>query len=181
MNPQIPITNLNMLFFFFFFFPFFFCGGEGRIYYYLQQVRRRPGIFPKAVSPWMLFLFFFFLFNIYLFIYFGCARSQLRCADCLVAACGLLVAARGIWFADQGSNPGPLHWEHVVLPTGPPGESPECSSNLKLVSVDTGISILASNNDYMPGKQWIYTIIQSLYLTASLRVFYRLLRHDFRN
>ena len=22
-----------------------------------------------------------------------------------------------------GSNPGPLHWEHGVLPTGPPGKS----------------------------------------------------------
>ena len=25
--------------------------GEGRIYYYLQQVRRIPGIFPKAMTP----------------------------------------------------------------------------------------------------------------------------------
>ena len=24
----------------------------------------------------------------------------------------------------QGSNPGPLHWEHGVLATGPPGKSP---------------------------------------------------------
>ena len=28
MNPQIPITNLNMLFFFFFFFPLFFLWGR---------------------------------------------------------------------------------------------------------------------------------------------------------
>ena len=30
-------------------------------------------------------------------------------------ACGI--------FLDQGLNPGPLHWEHEVLATGPPGES----------------------------------------------------------
>ena len=29
----------------------------------------------------------------------------------LVAAFRLLVVACGIWFPDQGSNPGPLHWE----------------------------------------------------------------------
>ena len=34
----------------------------------------------------------------------------------------------GILFPDQGSNPGPLHWEHGVLATGPPGKSQdECS------------------------------------------------------
>ena len=31
--------------------------------------------------------------------------------------------ACGIKFPDQGSNPGPLHWEHAVLATGPPGKS----------------------------------------------------------
>ena len=35
----------------------------------------------------------------------------------------LLVAACGIWFPDQGLNPGPLHWELGVLSTGPPGKS----------------------------------------------------------
>ena len=30
----------------------------------------------------------------------------------------VLVAARGISFPDQGSNPGPLHWEREVLPNG---------------------------------------------------------------
>ena len=41
-----------------------------------------------------------------------------------VEACKLLIAARGIHFPDQGSNPGPLHWEHRVLATGPPGNAP---------------------------------------------------------
>ena len=36
---------------------------------------------------------------------------------------GSLVAACGIYFPNQGSNPGPLHWEHRVLATGPPGKS----------------------------------------------------------
>ena len=31
-----------------------------------------------------------------------------------------LVAAFGIQLPDQGSNPGPLHWERRVLATGPP-------------------------------------------------------------
>ena len=32
----------------------------------------------------------------------------------------------GLWdqFPDQGSNMGPLHWEHRVLDTGPTGKSP---------------------------------------------------------
>ena len=51
----------------------------------------------------------------------------------LVIACGifnlcfsmqaLLDAACGIQFPDQGSNPGPRHWQHGVLATGPPGKS----------------------------------------------------------
>ena len=36
---------------------------------------------------------------------------------------GSLVAACGIKFPDQGSNPGPLHGEHGVLTSGPPGKS----------------------------------------------------------
>ena len=43
--------------------------------------------------------------------------------DFLAVACKLLLAACGIWFPDQGSNPGPLHWEHGVLATGPSGKS----------------------------------------------------------
>ena len=42
----------------------------------------------------------------------------------LVEACKLLIAAREIKFPDQGLNPGPLCWEHRVLATGPPGETP---------------------------------------------------------
>ena len=36
-----------------------------------------------------------------------------------------LAEACEIQFPDQGSNPGPLHRECGVLPTGPPGNSPE--------------------------------------------------------
>ena len=49
----------------------------------------------------------------------------------LVAARGIFVVVRRqlvaecrIQFPDQGSNPGPLHWEHGVLTTGPPGKAP---------------------------------------------------------
>ena len=41
----------------------------------------------------------------------------------LVVARKLLVVVCGIYLPDQGSNPGPLHWEHEVLATGPPGKS----------------------------------------------------------
>ena len=40
-----------------------------------------------------------------------------------IVPCGifdLFIAACGMWFPDQGSNPGPLHWEHAVLATGLP-------------------------------------------------------------
>ena len=49
-------------------------------------------------------LFFFLIFFIYL------AVPGLSCS---------------MWdlVPDQGSNPDPLHWEHGVLATGPPGKS----------------------------------------------------------
>ena len=43
---------------------------------------------------------------------------------CLLAAPGFSFVACGIQFPDEGSNPGPLHQEHAVLDTGPPGKSP---------------------------------------------------------
>ena len=50
---------------------------------------------------------------------------NLRCGmwDLSVSAGKLLVAACGIYFPDQGWNPGPLHWKCRVLATGPPGKS----------------------------------------------------------
>ena len=46
---------------------------------------------------------------------------QLRHLGSLVVACELLVVTCGIQFPDQGSNPGPLHWECIVLATGHQG------------------------------------------------------------
>ena len=43
---------------------------------------------------------------------------------------GSLASAYGIQFPDQESIPGPLHWEHGVLATGPPGKSP---NNFKMM------------------------------------------------
>ena len=42
----------------------------------------------------------------------------------LWAAPGFSFVACGIQFPDEGLNPGPLHQEHAVLATGPPGKSP---------------------------------------------------------
>ena len=69
---------------------------------------------------------------VWTFFFFGCAGSQLQhtrssvfvaAFRILVVACDLLVAACGIQFPVQGSNPGTLHWEHEVLATGPPKKS----------------------------------------------------------
>ena len=38
----------------------------------------------------------------------------------LVAVCEHLDEVCGIYFLNQWSNPGPLHWEHGVLATGSP-------------------------------------------------------------
>ena len=56
-------------------------------------------------------------FNI---VYYFLAVSGLSCSvqELLVVAFELfLVAACGIYFSDQGANPGPLHWEHRVSAT----------------------------------------------------------------
>ena len=52
----------------------------------------------------------------YIFIYLFAPGFYLQHTNSLVVACG-------IQFPDQGSNPGPLHWEHGVPATGPPGKS----------------------------------------------------------
>ena len=63
----------------------------------------------------------------------GVAESQTRSSDShwvLVVTRALLVVSCGIWFPDQGSNLGPLHWERGLLATGPAGKPPAlCSSS----------------------------------------------------
>ena len=44
-----------------------------------------------------------------------------------------LAVACVFWFADQGSKPGPLHWENSVLATGPPGKSQLYNFSMKLL------------------------------------------------
>ena len=46
------------------------------------------------------------------------------------------VAACGISFPDQGSNPGPMHWQLGVLATEPPGKSLEEGSYLLLYNAE---------------------------------------------
>ena len=50
----------------------------------------------KRYLPWVKVAFFFF-FNIYLFIYFGCAGSELRHAGSLVAHAGMQTLSCGMW------------------------------------------------------------------------------------
>ena len=56
------------------------------------------------------------------FLVVACGLFSCGLWDLLVAACGLLAVVCRIQFPDQGLNPGPLHWEHRVLTTGPPGK-----------------------------------------------------------
>ena len=63
----------------------------------------------------------------YLFVYlfiFGCTGSSLQPAGSLVAARGTFSCGMQDLVPKQGSNPGPLHSEHEVLPTEPPEKSP---------------------------------------------------------
>ena len=66
-------------------------------------------------------------FYIYTYL-FDCSASQLQHVGSSIffknlQHAGFLVAACEIQFPDQGSNPGPLSWEHIILATGPPGKS----------------------------------------------------------
>ena len=65
----------------------------------------------------------FFLTSIYLL---GCASSWLQHEGSLLFLrhADSLAGAWRIRFHDQGSNPGPLHWERGVLATGSPGTPP---------------------------------------------------------
>ena len=49
--------------------------------------------------------------------------SFLSSSSLLICLSWVLVIACGLWFPDQGLNPGLLHWEHIVLTTGPPEKS----------------------------------------------------------
>ena len=51
----------------------------------------------------------------------------------LLGSHSVFIAAWGIWLPDQGSNLGPLHWEHRLLATGPPGNSPPCYRYMEFI------------------------------------------------
>ena len=76
----------------------------------------------------------------------------------LDVTCRLLFPGCGVYFSDQGSNPGPLLWEGGVWATGLPGKSlqdcilkvpPQCSQFQKW-----GLR----NTDYMPLKYKNYPL-----------------------
>ena len=63
------------------------------------------------------------LFEKLLIYLFGCVDLSCSLRDLSHVACKLWFVACEILFPDQESNWGPLHWEHRVLSTGPPGKS----------------------------------------------------------
>ena len=72
----------------------------------------------NSLSPLYLILF------IHSFIHSAAPGLSCSMWHLLVVACELSVVACGKEFPNQGSNPGPLHWEQKVLAIGPPGEVP---------------------------------------------------------
>ena len=76
----------------------------------LTEINRCRALFSNPVVQALLFLKKVNLFGFWSLV--------VTCGIFLFAACELLVAARGIWFSNQGSNLGPLHWEYGVLATG---------------------------------------------------------------
>ena len=53
---------------------------------------------------------------------------------------GFLVVACGIQFPNQGSNPGPLPWEHRVLAIGSPGK-PSLIFNFEIISPKISVNM----------------------------------------
>ena len=74
--------------------------------------------FSNTVRKAMAFFFFLSFFK-YLFLLFGCTT---RIFSLLCGRWGSLGVACGIWFPNQESNPGPLHWV-LREATGPSGMS----------------------------------------------------------
>ena len=80
----------------------------GYLVFPTQFVAKTKFLSLKKILKYFIYIYLFIIFkNIYLFIWL----------------CWVLVVAYGIQFPDQGSNPGPQHWERGLLTTGPPGKS----------------------------------------------------------
>ena len=92
--------------------------GVLNLLFYRQPQIIQDGI-QWQIAFWIYFNFFF------LFVYLAALSGGTQ--GLLFVTCELSVPASGIWFPDQGLNPGPLHWECGVLASGPPGKCPEFS------------------------------------------------------
>ena len=96
----------------------------------------------------------------------------------------VLAAARGIFscimwdlFPWSGIYLGPLHWEHRVLATGPPGKSPAAAAAKSIQSCLT----LSDPMDYsLPGSS-IHGIFQARVLEWGAIAFSREVPYDFLN
>ena len=77
-----------------------------------------------------------FEMNIYHSFYLFIWWHQVLVAAGETFACSMQTLQQKIQFPDQGSNLVPLHWQHGVLASGPPGKSP--------VSVTSNVGVLSS-------------------------------------
>ena len=91
--------------------------------------------------------FFFWLFQVLV------AALQIFVAACRIflgVACRLSVVACRIQFPNQGSDPGPLNWEHRVLTTGPQG-SPSSTVFYRVRPTNGTSYLLARLKIFSPG------------------------------
>ena len=63
-----------------------------------------------------------------------CSNQDLLLVACklLHAACKFPAEARAVQFPDWGQNLGPLHWEHRLVATAPPGKSPQLLVEIRI-------------------------------------------------
>ena len=123
-------------------------------------------ITPSWLSgSWRSFLYSFF------FLIFICLWQVLAEACGIFDLChgtlDLLAAACGIWFPDQGLNPGPLHWKLGVSATGPPGKCPLYSSvyscHLFLIS-SASVRSLSFLSFIEPSFAWNVPLVSLIFL-----------------
>ena len=99
------------------------CGALGMLINLFMPVSTLSVYYTFLSHAYLFYIFFLYLAVPGLSCGTQDLQSSLQHVGCLVVTCKLLAVACGIQFSDQGSNPGPLHWECRVLAAGPPGKS----------------------------------------------------------
>ena len=110
----------------------------------------RPPSWCLSGSPNLISLSFLLIsiFSKYLFGYVFLWLYWVLVEAGRIFSCGeLFVAACGIQLPNQGLIPGPLHWVHAVLATGPPGKSPPFPFSYKNTRIPGSSHLRSLTND----------------------------------